>query len=144
MSMKILLSAGYLTTMLLGSICPLQMAGAVPTTQASIQHEEGDMTPMVPMTPIAFMSVAPVSGHSSHTMPTPQAGDCTTGHCFMVDNSNQEPTSLSLLSLQLTGGADLPVMPFFAPVTLDSLPAPPSEFISTLLAQTVSTIVLRV
>lgn len=142
--MKMILSAGYLTTTLLGSLCPLQMVAAMPMEHDSMQHEEMDMTPMVPMTPVAFMSVAPVSGHSSHATPMPPSGDCTTGHCFMVDHSNQEPTSLSLLSFQLTGGAALPVVLSFAPITIDSLPAPPPEVGNRHLAQTISTIVLRV
>lgn len=142
--MKMILVAGYLTTTLLGGFCPLQMAAAMPIPHDSMQHEEMNMTPMAPMTPIAFMSIAPVSGHSSHATPMPHAGDCTTGHCFMIDHSNQEPTSLSLFSLQLTGGVTLPAVLSFAPVTLDSMPAPPSEFISTLLSQTISTIVLIV
>jgi hypothetical protein len=146
--MKIILAAGYLTTTFLSSFCPLQMAAAMPMSHESMQHEEKheemDMTPMTPpMSPVALMSVAPVS-HSSHTMPMLPSGNCTMGHCISMDHSGSESVLVSTSPIKLTGIAVLPFYPVVFSVPIDALPAPPPNTRNSPLAQTVSTIVLRV
>lgn len=142
--MKVLLSSGYITTMLLGSFCPMQMAAAMPMPEP-MQHAqmtEIAMTPMVLMTPVAPMSVAPPR-YATHSMPVFPSGNCTTGHCIMMDHAGQQNVAVTIAAVQILGGAALPAAP--APfLSLDSLPAPPPEVGGVSLAQTITTVVLRV
>lgn len=144
--MKVLLSTGYITTMLLGSFCPMQMASAMPMPEPMNHAEmtEVALTPMVPMTLAVPMSVAAPTIHASHSMPVLPSGDCTTGHCIMMDHSGQENVAVTISPIQIIGGAALPTTTAYVLLPLDALPAPPSDVSRTALAQTITTVVLRV
>lgn len=145
MSIQIALTAGYITTALLGSFCPMQMAASMSLPEP-MQHVEMvgvAMTPMVPMTFAAPMSMAPAT-YASHTMPVLPTGNCTTGHCIMVDHAQKQETIVFVASGDVQGGAALPASLSSVANSLAAPPLPPMHAGGSQLASAIATIVLRV
>lgn len=142
MSMKMLLSTGSITTLLLGNFCPMRMAAAMsmPEPMQHLEMMEVAMTPMVPMTLAVPLSM-PLAPHVPYTMSVPPSGNCTAGHCVMMNHSNQQIASVSTFAVQLVSSAALPVPQ--PPVSASSGALPP-DVGKIHLAQTLSTVVLRV
>lgn len=141
MNIKVLLSHGYILTVLVGSVCPIQVAAAITLPEPTNEHVEMmevAMTPVIPMTlatPILMIS-------ASHTMPLPPSGNCQTGLCI-GGHSNPQSFSLLSVSVRLVKSA-APAVPL-SPVLIYSvaLPAPPDGG-NVRVAQVISTVVLRV
>lgn len=142
MSMNILLATGYILTTLLESICPRQLAAAMPIREPVQQREivmmEVAMTPLMPMTLAVPMMVI----SAAHTMPIPFSGNCQTGLC-MGDHANQQFPSVPTVTVQLARSAAPTALPFPGLIFSVALPAPP-EIGYFPLAQIVATVVLRV
>ena len=143
--MKIALFIGYLTTILLGSFCPMQIVAAMPMSE-SMQHMEMNekaMTSMVSMTLAVPMMSMKSADPASDSVPMSPSGNCTTVHCIGMSQSNQEPASIAISAIHLVGSAGVPPPIPSIPIVLESLPAPPNTT-NVHLARIISIIVLRV